>query len=84
MYYIKELKAFDAEGHAIGRFTEDFYYCHPLPQYTIYDENDNPNHIVHPPVCMGCCVNVCAEGLCNCRYPIFIHLELPETMMTKT
>ena len=69
----QELKAYDAEGHSIGRFTEDFYFCHHLPQYTIFDENEKPTYIIHPPVCMGCCVNICAEGLCNCRYPYYIY-----------
>jgi len=111
----QELKVFDSNGTSLGRFTEDCYFCHSLPQYTIFDESDNPTYKVHPPVCFGCwyviityyyyhyyllllllfyyyyllfliiityyyyyyfiiiSVQICAEGLCNCRVPFYLY-----------
>jgi len=69
----QEIKVFDADGSSLGRFTEDFYLCPHLPQYTIFDQNDHPSYKVHPPVCAMCCVDICAEGLCNCRVPFYLY-----------
>jgi hypothetical protein len=45
-----------------------------VPQFDILTETGTKQYAVHQPVCCGgLCVDICAEGLCNCRIPFYVY-----------
>jgi hypothetical protein len=54
----------------VGRIQETCYVC--IPTYHVFDQQDRHTHIIHPPICFGCCVNPCAEGKGCCRVPFYV------------
>jgi hypothetical protein len=48
-------------------------FCN-IPQYNIYDENGQQEYEMHQPTCCGgLCVDLNAEGFCNCKIPYYIY-----------
>lgn len=67
----QNIDVFDGNGNIkIGEVKETFYWC--IPTFHVFNK-DNHTHIIHPPICFGCCVNVCAEGQGCCRVPLYIY-----------
>mmetsp|Transcript_42463 Transcript_42463/g.96668 ORF Transcript_42463/g.96668 Transcript_42463/m.96668 type:complete len:257 (+) Transcript_42463:95-865(+) len=61
----------DALGVPIGSTTEG-QYCF-VPKFTITDAQGNPEYLLSQPTCVGgACVDIFAEGLCNCRVPFYV------------
>merc|ERR1711934_659751 len=59
-------------GGDVGRVTETCWYC--IPNYQTQKPGNVPEFDIHMPTCMGgMCVNVCAEGFCNCKIPFYIY-----------
>ena len=59
-------------GAPIGAIKEDCWYC--LPSFTIYAEDQTPQYTVKMPSCCGgLCIDLCAEGCCNCKIPFYIY-----------
>jgi len=69
----QQMGFFNEKREPIGQIKEDFYYC-AVPSFTISDNSEKALFKVQMPTCCGgMCVNVCAEGLCNCRIPFYIY-----------
>lgn len=71
----QQMSFFDETNTKIGHIKEDLFFCF-VPSFTISEgaEAESPAYTVQMPVCcMGLCVDVCAEGLCNCRIPFYIY-----------
>jgi len=63
----------DGAGTALGGIIEKFWYC--VPTYSVYKSTPSePEYDLHMPTCMGgMCVNMCAQGCCNCRIPFYFY-----------
>eukprot|EP00287_Rhodomonas_sp_CCMP768_P003522 CAMPEP_0196732952 /NCGR_PEP_ID=MMETSP1091-20130531/12197_1 /TAXON_ID=302021 /ORGANISM="Rhodomonas sp., Strain CCMP768" /LENGTH=257 /DNA_ID=CAMNT_0042076287 /DNA_START=59 /DNA_END=832 /DNA_ORIENTATION=- len=67
----QELQVRDAQGNEAGATVETCYNC--VPQYNILRPDGSVEYKLSQPTCCGgCCVNICAEGICNCRIPFYI------------
>eukprot|EP00284_Hemiselmis_tepida_P012541 CAMPEP_0174928860 /NCGR_PEP_ID=MMETSP1355-20121228/26493_1 /TAXON_ID=464990 /ORGANISM="Hemiselmis tepida, Strain CCMP443" /LENGTH=254 /DNA_ID=CAMNT_0016175039 /DNA_START=26 /DNA_END=790 /DNA_ORIENTATION=- len=63
----------DPTGVPIGSTKEMFYFC-PVPKFQVLRADGSPEYLISMPTCIGgLCVNIFAEGLCNCRVPIYIY-----------
>jgi hypothetical protein len=63
----------DQTGVPIGNTKEVFNFC-PVPKFQISKADGTPEYMVSMPTCLGgMCINIFAEGLCNCRIPIYIY-----------
>eukprot|EP00529_Nitzschia_sp_RCC80_P035284 CAMPEP_0113463878 /NCGR_PEP_ID=MMETSP0014_2-20120614/12899_1 /TAXON_ID=2857 /ORGANISM="Nitzschia sp." /LENGTH=174 /DNA_ID=CAMNT_0000355915 /DNA_START=487 /DNA_END=1011 /DNA_ORIENTATION=+ /assembly_acc=CAM_ASM_000159 len=48
-------------GNDLGEIRETWYWC--VPQMKVYDHNDDPAYIIHPPTCCGgACIDCFSEG----------------------
>lgn len=62
----------DGAGQPLGKVKVPWFFC--IPQYVVTDENKNVDYHVHMPTCCGgCCVDLCAEGCCNCKIPFYVY-----------
>jgi len=69
----QQMSFFNESHQEIGEIKEDFYFC-AVPSFTISDNQKKPVFQVQMPTCCaGLCVNVFAEGCCNCRIPFYIY-----------
>jgi hypothetical protein len=69
----QEITAAAADGAALGSVAETMYCC-PVPSFMIMDAAGEKKFEISPPVCCGgCCVDVCAEGCCNCKIPFYLY-----------
>jgi len=63
----------DPTGVPIGSTKEMFNFC-PVPKFQVLRPDGTPEYLVSMPTCVaGMCVNIFAEGLCNCRVPIYVY-----------
>ena len=63
-----------------GSVVETCWWC--VPQLNVVRPDGTVEWKIAPPTCMGgMCVNICAEGLCNCRIPFYVFP--PESGTTK-
>ncbi|KAJ1443018.1 hypothetical protein B484DRAFT_441779 [Ochromonadaceae sp. CCMP2298] len=54
-----------------GSLVEDCWCC--VPSLRVVDASGTHKYnFLQPTCCCGMCVNVCAEGCCNCRIPFYI------------
>jgi len=70
----QEMTFKDETGQSIGKVKEDFTWC--VPHFTTYkdDAETQPEFQIQMPTCCGgMCIDVCAEGLCNCRIPFYVY-----------
>jgi len=68
----QEMTYADANGQEFGSTVEGFYYC--VPQFHILDENKKGAYTMQMPTCCGgVCIDLCAEGCCNCRIPFYLY-----------
>lgn len=66
----QEITAFDGNGRKTGMVKEKMWYC--VPGFALYSAEDQHLYDISMPTCFGgLCVDVCAEGLCNCRIPFY-------------
>lgn len=69
---IPKLNFTDEKGGALGSADVPCYFC--LPGMSVKDPEGKVEYILQQPSCMGgLCVDVCAEGLCNCKIPVYIY-----------
>jgi len=64
----------DHYGQPLGGVIETCWYC--VPNFHTYKgvDGQDPEYQIHMPTCCGgMCVNVCAEGCCNCRIPFYMY-----------
>jgi hypothetical protein len=67
----QEIVAFRA-GTKAGSVVEGTYCC--VPTFKVIKTDGTHQYDIHQPTCCGgCCVDVCAEGCCNCRIPFYIY-----------
>jgi len=57
-----------ATGTKLGGAKEKFYCC-PVPLFQVLEGDKASYDLQMPTCCGGFCVNVCKEGLCNCKIP---------------
>ena len=58
-------------GQANGSVVETFWMF--VPMFNVVGPGGDVEYKLSMPTCVGgLCVNVCAEGLCNCRIPFYI------------
>ena len=63
----------DGAGAPIGATKEQFTVC-CVPRFEVTRADGAAEYMVAMPTCFGgACVNIFAEGLCNCRVPIYIY-----------
>mmetsp|Transcript_47108 Transcript_47108/g.112291 ORF Transcript_47108/g.112291 Transcript_47108/m.112291 type:complete len:284 (+) Transcript_47108:150-1001(+) len=68
----QEVQHMDHTGAPIGSTVEG-QYCF-VPRFTINDASGNPQFTLSQPTCVGgLCVDICAEGFCNCRVPFYVY-----------
>jgi len=68
----QEVKTTDPSGALLGGIKEQFWCC--VPKFTVYGPDQQPVYDVHQPTCCGGqCINLCAEGCCNCRIPFYFY-----------
>jgi len=68
----QEMTYADADGQEFGSTVEGFYMC--VPKFHILDENKKGIYTMQMPTCCGgSCVDLCAEGWCNCRIPFYLY-----------
>merc|ERR1711861_66783 len=68
----QEMSYFDDQAQLIGKTIEGFYMC--VPQFHVVDEQNQGQYTLQMPTCCGgVCVDICAEGLCNCRIPFYLY-----------
>jgi len=61
-------------GKEIGKMEDQAYCC--VPRFQVTDEKGKGVYKVHQPTCVGgMCVNICYDGLCNCKtaFQVFPH-----------
>jgi len=69
----QEMRVANAGGQPLGKAVEGFYVC-PTPFFQIKDASGATQYEVQQPTCcFGSCVNVCAEGCCNCKIPFYVY-----------
>jgi len=69
----QEISVSTPENIKIGSAKETMYFC-PIPSFMILDGSGGKKYELSMPVCCGgMCVNVCAEGCCNCKIPFYIY-----------
>jgi len=62
----------DAGGAPLGSADVPMYCC--LPKIKVKDESGLEEYTVKmPDCCAGLCVDIFAEGLCNCKVPFYIY-----------
>lgn len=62
----------DPNGTPIGSTKEAFWFF--VPKFETLRADGSKEYIVSPPTCVGgLCVDIFAEGLCNCRVPIYVY-----------
>jgi hypothetical protein len=67
----QRIDAFKA-GVAAG-FVQEGCYC-LVPNFKVMKSDGTHQFDIHQPTCCGgCCVDICAEGCCNCRIPFYIY-----------
>ena len=67
----QEIATLDAAGAPAGRTVETCYCC--VPQFHVEKPDGTVEYKLSQPTCCGgMCVNICAEGCCNCRIPFYI------------
>jgi hypothetical protein len=67
----QEVQVKDANGSDLGLVKEQCYYF--VPMFDIKRPDMSVEYRLGPPTCLGgTCVNVCAEGCCNCRIPFYV------------
>jgi len=67
----QEVKSYDPNGAPNGSVKESCYVC--VPTFNVKAPDGTVEYRVLPPTCLGgMCVNICAEGLCNCRIPFYV------------
>jgi hypothetical protein len=68
----QELEILDKGTQPIGTVREICWYC--VPAMNVYKPDGNAEYHISPPTCFGgMCVDLCAEGLCNCRIPVYLY-----------
>jgi len=69
----QQVEVTDAAGSNLGGLIEKCWYC--VPNWSVYKQDiTDVEYDLHMPTCMGgMCVNVCAQGLCNCRIPFYFY-----------
>mmetsp|Transcript_34504 Transcript_34504/g.76645 ORF Transcript_34504/g.76645 Transcript_34504/m.76645 type:complete len:247 (+) Transcript_34504:68-808(+) len=66
----QQVDVFGTEGPT-GSLVEDCWCC--VPSLRVVDASGTHKYnFLQPTCCCGMCVNVCAEGCCNCRIPFYI------------
>jgi len=51
-----------------------------VPGFNVIKPDGEVEYRVSMPTCAGgMCVNICAEGLCNCRIPFYVFLPTGDT-----
>lgn len=66
----QEINGFDRFNRPIGTVKEKFFCC--VPVLGLYTPDGNHVYDISMPTCMGgACVDICAEGCCNCRVPFY-------------
>jgi hypothetical protein len=56
----------------LGAVTEGCWMC--VPSFNVTRPDGAVQYKIHMPTCCGgMCVDVCAEGCCNCRIPFYIY-----------
>jgi len=69
----QQMSFMDGTSQPIGEIKEDFYLC-CVPSFTITDPQGAEQYSLQMPTCCaGLCVDIFAEGLCNCRIPFYIY-----------
>ena len=69
---IPAISYFAADGSPMGSASVPCHYC--LPSISVKDPSGNQEYAIQMPSCCGgLCVDVCAEGLCNCKIPFYIY-----------
>ena len=61
-----------ATGTKLGGAKEKFYCC-PVPLFQVLEGDKALYDLQMPTCCGGFCVNVCKEGLCNCKIPFYLY-----------
>ena len=68
----QELEIFDNGTQSIGKVQENFWIC--VPAFSVYNASGQPEYVLSPPTCIGgMCMDIFAEGLCNCRIPMYLY-----------
>ena len=60
-----------ASNRKIGTTKENCWLA--IPSFDVIDETGRKKYEVFPPICCGCCIDICKEGLCSCRFPFYIY-----------
>ena len=69
---IPAISYFAADGSPMGSASVPCHFC--LPSISVKDPSGNQEYAIQMPSCCGgLCVDVCAEGLCNCKIPFYIY-----------
>ena len=68
----QELEILDRGTQPIGRVQENCWLC--VPAFNVYKPDGQAEYLISPPTCLGgICVDICAEGCCNCRIPVYLY-----------
>mmetsp|Transcript_44020 Transcript_44020/g.110258 ORF Transcript_44020/g.110258 Transcript_44020/m.110258 type:complete len:251 (-) Transcript_44020:503-1255(-) len=67
----QEVQHKDPTGVPLGSTKEMFWWF--VPKFNVMRPDGSSEYLVSMPTCLGgLCINIFAEGLCNCRIPIYI------------
>ena len=68
----QQLEIFNGGTQSIGKVQENCWFC--VPSFNVYKPGGQTEYVLSPPTCIcGVCVDVFAEGLCNCRIPMYVY-----------
>merc|ERR1712072_128432 len=68
----QEVETYDGAGGSLGGIREKMWFC--IPTFQVYKPDNSGEYDIHMPTCCGgMCVNLCAQGCCNCRIPFYIY-----------
>jgi len=72
--FMQTMNMMNADDTKLGSNEIPCFVC--VPAIKVKNADGAIDYSVQMPTCMGgMCVNVCAEGLCNCKIPFYIYKE---------
>ena len=67
----QKLEIFEKGTQSIGSVQENCWVC--VPSFNVYKPDGEAEYLLSPPTCCdGMCIDIFAEGLCNCRIPMYV------------
>jgi len=68
----QDVTVVDNQQQKLGMIQEQLWFCVPL--FHVKDAQNAVQYEIHEPTCCGgACVNLCAQGCCNCRVPYLVY-----------